>query len=172
MSGEIYDLKLESENKPIGVTDLHPFWSVDRNAWVPAIDLEIGETLKTLTGTSVVESRSKRQDRGTVYNIEVEGDHVYRVGESGVLVHNASASCCSGLASGVASPVQHVSVGGRTAPIYGTRQSTGSINCPNGVNKHRQTSIKVAVQAANTGSYEYCTMNRAWSTSTGISSAK
>lgn len=26
-----------------------------------------------------------------VYNLEVEGDHVYRVGQSGVLVHNASA---------------------------------------------------------------------------------
>ncbi|MFQ5732720.1 MAG: hypothetical protein ACE5KM_12305, partial [Planctomycetaceae bacterium] len=31
---------------------------------------------------------------GTRYNIEVEGDHVYRVGESGVLVHNTSAPDC------------------------------------------------------------------------------
>ena len=52
--------------------------------------LEIGETLKTLAGTSVVESRWKRKDPETVYNIEVEGDHVYRVGESGILVHNNS----------------------------------------------------------------------------------
>ncbi len=65
--------------------------SVDRNAWVSAINLEIGETLKTLTGTTVVQSRSKREEPETVYNIEVEGDHVYRVGESGVLVHNTSA---------------------------------------------------------------------------------
>jgi len=89
-SGEVYDLKLESESKPIGVTATHPFWSVDRNTWVSAIDLEIGETLKTLAGTTVVESRSKREEPETVYNIEVEGDHCYRVGESGVLVHNAS----------------------------------------------------------------------------------
>ena len=47
-SGEVYDLKLESESKPIGVTASHPFWSVDRNGWVSAVDLEIGETLKTL----------------------------------------------------------------------------------------------------------------------------
>lgn len=59
-----------------------------------AIDLEIGETLKTLEGTTVVESRSKREEPETVYNIEVEGDHCYRVGESGVLVHNASAGAC------------------------------------------------------------------------------
>ena len=90
-SGEVYDLKLESESKPIGVTATHPFWSVDREAWVSAIDLEIGETLKTLVGTTVVESRSKREEPETVYNIEVEGDHCYRVGESGVLVHNNSA---------------------------------------------------------------------------------
>ena len=87
-SGEVYDLKLESEF--IGVTTMHPFWSVDREAWVSAIDLEIGETLKTLTGTTVIESRSRREEPETVYNIEVEGDHVYRVGDSGVLVYNAS----------------------------------------------------------------------------------
>jgi hypothetical protein len=168
-SGDVYDLKLESESKPIGVTATHPFWSVDREAWVSAIDLEIGERLKTLAGTTVVESRTKWEEPETVYNIEVEGDHCYRVGQSGVLVHNASAPCCSGLTSGVTSPVQNVTVGGRTVPIYGTGQSTGSINCPNGVNKHRQASINLAVQAANTGSYEFCTMNRAWSTSTGVS---
>ena len=89
-SGEVYDLKLASESKPLGVTATHPFWSVDRNAWMSAIDLRIGETLKTLTGTTVVQSRSKREEPETVYNIEVEGDHVYRVGESGVLVHNQS----------------------------------------------------------------------------------
>jgi hypothetical protein len=32
-----------------------------------------------------------------VYNIEVEGDHCYRVGEQGLLVHNASVGNCSGL---------------------------------------------------------------------------
>ncbi len=111
-SGEVYDLKLESESKPIGVTATHPFWSLDREEWVSAIDLEIGETLKTLAGTTVVESRSKRKEPETVYNIEVEGDHVYRVGESGVLVHNASVGTaflealqnCCGMKSTLALP--------------------------------------------------------------------
>ena len=35
-SGEVYDLKLASESKPIGVTATHPFWSVDRHTWVSA----------------------------------------------------------------------------------------------------------------------------------------
>ena len=89
-SGEVYDLKLESESKPIGVTATHPFWSVDRQDWVSAINLQIGETLDTVSGTTRVEGFTKRPGREPVYNVEVEGDHCYRVGESGVLVHNSS----------------------------------------------------------------------------------
>ncbi len=92
-AGIVLDLKVESESKPIGVTPTHPFWSVDRQDWVAAGDLRIGERLETLDGTTVVESISPRSEPEMVYNIEVEGDHVYRVGESGVLVHNASNKC-------------------------------------------------------------------------------
>ena len=97
-SGEVYDLKLAGESKPIGVTATHPFWSCDRNTWVSAIDLHTGETLKTLVGTTVVESRRKRAVCEPVYNIEVGCDHAYKVGESGVLAHNNSADeagCCA-----------------------------------------------------------------------------
>lgn len=59
------------------------------------LDLKIGETLTTLEGTTVVESLERRSEPEPVYNIEVEGDHVYRVGESGVLVHNTSVPCCA-----------------------------------------------------------------------------
>ena len=93
-SGDVYDLELGSEAKPIGVTGTHPFWSVDREAWISVLELEIGETLKTLEGTTVVERRIRRPEPEPVYNIEVHGDHVYRVGESGVLVHNNSPNPC------------------------------------------------------------------------------
>ena len=86
------DLKITSESKPIGVTPNHPFWSPDRNEWVPAGRLEPGERVKTWDGTAAVEWYVMRErPEEAVYNIEVEGDHVYRVGESGVLVHNSSA---------------------------------------------------------------------------------
>ena len=90
-AGIVLDLKVESETKPIGVTPTHPSWSVSREDWVAAGELLIGEKLETLNGTTVVESIVRRPELETVYNIEVEGDHVYRVGESGILVHNASA---------------------------------------------------------------------------------
>ena len=38
-----------------------------------------------------MESLTACEEPEPVYNIEVEGDHVYRVGEQGLLVHNASA---------------------------------------------------------------------------------
>src|SRR5262249_49145085 len=76
----------------IGVTPSHPFFSADRNDWVAAGRLEVGERVLTNDGTAVVEwyvMREKPEE--VVYNIEVEGDHCYRVGESGILVHNSSA---------------------------------------------------------------------------------
>ncbi len=44
------------------MTATHPFWSVDRRAWVAAADLRVGERLDTLTGTTVVESMEKRPE--------------------------------------------------------------------------------------------------------------
>ena len=91
-SGRVGDLKIASESEPIGVMPSHPFRSHDRNDWVEAGRLEPGERVKTLDGTSVVEWYVMREKPEDVYNIEVEGDHVYRVGQSGILVHNASCS--------------------------------------------------------------------------------
>jgi hypothetical protein len=86
------DLKIGSECKPIGVTPLHPFWCPDKNAWVSAGRLEPGDHVSTSRGLSVVEWYVMREvPEEAVYNLEVEGDHVYGVGESGVLVHNSSA---------------------------------------------------------------------------------
>ncbi|QDU82507.1 hypothetical protein Pla110_42650 [Polystyrenella longa] len=54
-----------------------------------ADELNEGETVATLNGTSYVESIKSREEQHTVYNIEVQVDHVYHVGSGGVLVHNA-----------------------------------------------------------------------------------
>jgi hypothetical protein len=171
----VYDLTLEGEERPIGVTGRHPFWSVDSSDWVPVSDLRIGERLRGLNGTPRVESLTLREEPEPIYNIEVNGDHVYRVGEQGLLVHNQSgpaAGCCSGLSNtGDLTPVTNVSVGGRNVPIYGTGQATAAAGtCPNGVNRHAQASLNIARMAAATGDYEYLTLNRAWSTSTGATS--
>ncbi len=36
MSGSILDLQIKGEHQPLGTTKSHPFWSVDREDWIPA----------------------------------------------------------------------------------------------------------------------------------------
>ncbi len=52
--------------------------------------LEIGERLQTLSGdVKVVQQKLPRPGPQPVFNLEVHDEHVYFVGEDGVLVHNA-----------------------------------------------------------------------------------
>jgi hypothetical protein len=63
---------------------------VGRGDWVPAGRLRPGERLAGLKGPVRVLSLTLRSEQEPVYNLEVEGEHCYRVGEQGVLVHNSS----------------------------------------------------------------------------------
>ena len=70
-------------------TTIHPVWSVDRQEWVPLAELSDGETLQGLDGLAVVLSVALSRVSQPVYNIEVHGEHVYQVGELGLVVHNS-----------------------------------------------------------------------------------
>ncbi len=86
-------------------TTIHPVWSVDRQEWVPIAKLADGERLccdtesfglgfpSSLTpkASGLVLSVSLSRVSQPVYNAEVQGEHVYQVGELGLLVHNACA---------------------------------------------------------------------------------
>lgn len=58
--------------------------------WVSAEELQPGDSLKSLNGLRQITNRHLECTTERVYNIEVDGDHVYRVGQNGLLVHNAS----------------------------------------------------------------------------------
>ncbi|MDD3471101.1 MAG: polymorphic toxin-type HINT domain-containing protein, partial [Thermoguttaceae bacterium] len=78
---------------PIGCTPNHPFWSVDRRAFVNAGELLVGENVQLYSGeTKRVVQKLARPSPELVYNIEVLGEHVYHVTTDGVLVHNMCAS--------------------------------------------------------------------------------
>jgi Pretoxin HINT domain len=79
-------------------TTIHPIWSEDRQDWVPLGELIEKETLRVADGPSVVLSLIILNQPIAVYNIEVHGEHVYQVGELGVLVHNAADDCAEALA--------------------------------------------------------------------------
>lgn len=89
-SNEVVDLEIQGRDTPIGTTSNHPFWSVDREGFVPAGDLRIGERLKRADElyTQVTHVSPRRGPPTSVYNLEVDGQHVYHVGLDGLLVHN------------------------------------------------------------------------------------
>lgn len=62
----------------------------DREEFVRADALRPGDHLKTLDGTAQVASVTPVPGPTTVYNLEIQGEHVYLVGENGVLVHNGT----------------------------------------------------------------------------------
>jgi hypothetical protein len=68
----------------------HPFWVVDKQAWIEARHLKAGDKVLLSSGKEVAISgtRSYNVEATKVYNFEVEDNHTYFVGEDGVLVHN------------------------------------------------------------------------------------
>ncbi len=61
-------------------TRIHPVWSLDQNAWVELGHLEVGETLLGADGPTKVQCLTFLSANQPVYNLEVFGEHVYRVG--------------------------------------------------------------------------------------------
>lgn len=90
-SSNIVDVTLDDGTPSIGSTGNHPYWSEDRQAYIRAEELRPRERLRKVNDTFCrVASVTKRHltEPVTVYNVEVDGQHVYFVGDSGVLVHN------------------------------------------------------------------------------------
>ncbi|MCP4775260.1 MAG: hypothetical protein GY880_13570, partial [Planctomycetaceae bacterium] len=61
---------------------------MDRGDFVAAGELSAGERLATLAGPTAVLGIQPQQAPQTVYNLEVQGQHVFRVTSNGLLVHN------------------------------------------------------------------------------------
>lgn len=88
-SHQILDVTFEGESEAMGVTDNHPFWSVDEQVFMPIGEMKVGDLVQTFHGdTKRIESKLPRPGPETVYNMEVWGEHVYFVGEQGLLAHN------------------------------------------------------------------------------------
>ncbi len=86
VTDNLVNVSLEGQDEPTGVTDNHLYWSVTRNDYIPAGELEIGEEVDTIHGTTKVTSIVPRAGPEPVYNLEIHREHVYRVGELGTLV--------------------------------------------------------------------------------------
>nr|MCU0686482.1 polymorphic toxin-type HINT domain-containing protein [Polyangiaceae bacterium] len=70
------------------VTAEHPF-KTQGLGWMPAGELRVGDRVLNANDTSLrVEQATWAPGRQTVYNLEVEEDHTYVVGQLGAWVHN------------------------------------------------------------------------------------
>lgn len=89
LATEVYDLYIEGQEKPIGCTKTHPFWSVDRQEFVPVDELYQNERVQCLNGNvRRAIDLQRRPKPETVYNLEIFNEHVYCVTTDGILVHN------------------------------------------------------------------------------------
>ena len=88
--GGILRIRLAGLAEPLGVTSNHSIYSADRLDFVPAGELRVGETLRNLDGDVRIESIEQLGTEERVYNLEIHGEHVFRVASSGLLVHNSS----------------------------------------------------------------------------------
>ncbi len=84
---------VDAAETTLDVTTGHPLWLLDRGDWVPAGSLSIGERVATEHGEATVESIAPVVGEQRVYNLDVEGDHRYLVGEIGAVAHNATPNC-------------------------------------------------------------------------------
>jgi hypothetical protein len=94
-------------------TTVHPIWSVNRNDWIQLSELQEGERLQAADGVATVVSIAIVSTNVPVYNIEVHGEHVYQVGELGLLVHNA----CNPLRDAMINEFGHPGPGWQAAHI-------------------------------------------------------
>jgi len=109
----------------IRATDVHPIWSVDREDWVPAGKLEPGELVDTLSGPVTVVGVEQLDRHPAVYNLEVHGEHVYRVAVDGVLVHNGDLTCLRHVADYVVTP-QGIAISTRALASQGLSRLAGN----------------------------------------------
>ncbi len=84
-------IHLYVNGEKITTTPSHPFYSPVKG-WTDAVHLRAGDILVLVNGEYVVLEKVQHEILESpiaVYNFQVEDDHTYYVGESGVLVHNA-----------------------------------------------------------------------------------
>lgn len=87
-NGYVRELRFDEGTEPLFATAGHPFRSLDREAWVTAEALLIGERVATATGFLVLASREEEPEIHWVYNLEVDTSHSYLAGRDQLWVHN------------------------------------------------------------------------------------
>ena len=67
---------------------MHTIRGVSRQSFVEMAELHVGELVDTELGIASVQVVEVINEPQAVYNLEIAGQHVFRIGKTGVLVHN------------------------------------------------------------------------------------
>jgi hypothetical protein len=86
VANRVLDVYVEGRKEPIGTTPNHLFWSVKQDGFVRADQLRRGEHLQGLLTNPRVSGIVERPSSASVYNLEVQGGSLYRVGPQGIAV--------------------------------------------------------------------------------------
>ena len=97
LNGYVLQLGFAETQEVLEVTGPHPLFSVDRNDWVAAQELAIGERVVTRGGELTVASVEQLGGLYRVWNLEVEDAHTYFVGADSIWAHNGCAETARGL---------------------------------------------------------------------------
>ena len=89
LEGELVRVEFAGDLQPIVGTYNHPFWSETRSSFVNAAELEPGEKL-LCSDDQIIRVKSVTPLTGVerVFNLETHNQHVYAVGNLGLIVHN------------------------------------------------------------------------------------
>jgi hypothetical protein len=90
LNDDVFHLTLTNargQSEVIGVTAYHLIYTEDRG-WVEASQLRMGEAIQGANGDLTVTGLVQDPGVFQVYNMDVEADHVYYVGNLPALVHN------------------------------------------------------------------------------------
>jgi hypothetical protein len=88
---DVWELALRDRDgavETVRPTGAHLFYSHSRGQWLAASELQAGERLDGVSGPVAVVSTRRIPGTHRVYNFTVQGEHLYRVAQAGVLVHN------------------------------------------------------------------------------------
>lgn len=82
-------LELNINGEYIRTTRTHPFYVSNREMWLNAGDIKVGDQVRSISGNDLpVLAARVLADREPVYNLALDGPHTYFVGSQGIWVHN------------------------------------------------------------------------------------
>ena len=90
--GAVLSLHIAGFSEPLGVTEDHAIYSLERGKFIPASQFKVNDHLRHFSGDVAITRIERVAGEHRVYNLEVQDHHLYRVTSDGLLVHNGSAA--------------------------------------------------------------------------------